>query len=162
MNKHRKETMNSVHFEKLGENRYLIRVSEFYPDNCCEEDEAIISEEHLDWLLTFKDNEIRASEQDDDNLATEVYYGDDNFMTSLGLIEEAFTDDVETELWLEQVLAPMGEKAIRRAKLFYLDRCTKYAIGKMENVSHNMIGKSLAKIEKRLLKALKDDGLINN
>ena len=86
MKKHRKETLESVHFEKLGENRYLIRVSEFYPDNCCEEDEAIISEEHLDQLLSFIDEEVREQEREDDNRAG-VFLGDEGYSGTVGLLQ---------------------------------------------------------------------------
>jgi len=157
MNKHRKETMNSVHFEKLGENRYLIRVSEFYPDNCCEEDETIVTEEHLDWLLTFKDDDIREQDQDDDNRAIGIYLGDDDYSGTIGLLTKTFTNDVETELWLEQVLADLGSLAIRRAKMALLQGYKNREIAREENINHEVINRAMKIIRRRVEDLLKND-----
>ncbi len=157
MNKHRKETMNSVHFEKLGENRYLIRVSEFYPDNCCEEDETIVTEEHLDWLLTFKDDDIREQDQDDDNRAIGIYLGDDDYSGTIGLLTKTFTNDVETELWLEQVLADLGSLAIRRAKMALLQGYKNREIAREENINHEVINRAMKIIRQRVEDLLKND-----
>ena len=154
MKNHRKETLNSVHFVKLGENRYLIRVSEFYPDNCCDEDEAIVSEEHLDQLLSFKDEEVREQDRDDDNRAG-VFLGDECYSGTIGLFQESFISDIETELWLEQVLADMGDKAIRRAKMVYLEGYKNRELARLENVTHEAINKAMRKINERVSKMLK-------
>lgn len=135
----------------------LLLLSEFYPDNCCEEDETIVTEEHLDWLLTFKDDDIREQDQDDDNRATGLYLGDDDYSGTIGLLTKTFTNDVETELWLEQILADLGSLAIHRAKMALLQGYKNREIAREENINHEVINRAMKIIRQRVEDMLKND-----
>ncbi len=157
MKKHRKETMNSVHFIKLGEDRYLIKVSEFYPNNCCEEEETVVREKDLDMLLTFKDEELRTQEQDADHRAHNIYVYDDNYISELGYFTDSFTDKVEAELFIEQVLEwyGYGTEYIECAKYRFIHKLSIRQTAAMINKPRETTNRIINIVKPLLYKELK-------
>ena len=158
MKKHRKETMRSYNIKKLGENAFRIIVREFYTNNCCEAEELVVDKKTLEALLRFKDEEIRAQEQDDDHRAHNIYVYDDNYISELGFIVDSFTDDVEAELFVEQVLDSYGysNDVIECAKYKFIHNLSIRQTAEMVNMSLARVHRIIKKTKPVLYNALKE------
>ena len=158
MKEHRQKSINSIPFQMIGKDRYLVKVADVYPDNCTETEEMVINKETLDALLRFKDEELRAQDKDKEHRAHKVYVYDDNFISELGYYVKSATGDVEAELFIEQVLSGYDSVEVKCAKYRFLHDLSMREIADILDIPLVSVHRIIETVKPALCKALKEAG----
>ncbi|MBQ8514205.1 MAG: hypothetical protein IJ496_02300 [Ruminococcus sp.] len=136
-------------------NGKLIRISDFYDDNCSEQEMVEVSDEVLMALQRFKKDDENLRKSDERHLAVGLRYDNDEYMAAaFGLYSESSAEGVELRIWLEQALCDFSEVVVRRAMLYFIEGMSARAIAEMEGVHHSSITKSIEKTKRCLLESL--------
>jgi DNA-directed RNA polymerase specialized sigma24 family protein len=133
----------------------LIRISDYYSDNCSEQEMVEVSDEILMALQRFKKDDENLRKSDERHLAVGLRYDNDEYMAAtFGLYSESSAESIELRIWLEQVLCDFSQIVARRAMLYFLEGLSARAIAELEGVHHSSVTKSIEKTKKRLLELL--------
>ena len=124
-----------------------IKLSDFYPNNCSDEEYCEVSRKVYEELMKNKreDNAIRVSDQ----RHIESYCFDE---IKCGELEGIYTDSnekiIDLIILLRNLLAPYGEKYVRRGVMYYINGETPASIAMLENVTRDAVWKSLKRIKR--------------
>lgn len=136
-------------------NLHMIKITEFYKENCSEQETVEVSDEVLALLMEEKRKNGNYKKWEKTHRAVGVYLDSEDYIGALGFTSKSGIDEVETAIWLEQALRRCSDIVIRRAKLKYLQHMTTREIAKLESVNHTSVAESL-RIAKRVLMELQE------
>lgn len=130
---------------KTDKGTYIIRISDYYPNNCSEQKYAEVSEEVIDYLIFKKREEKNMKEKDYRTLTSfgfdEVETGEMCAVFSVSAAEDYFSLELTRALKMAmQAISPSFRK---RFYLYYVVGLTLEQVAKTEKVSHTAVLKSL-------------------
>ena len=138
---------------------YIIRISDYYANNCSKQKYAEVSEEVIDYLIFKRREEKRLNERD---YRTFTPFGFDEIETgemcavfSESAAEEYFS--LELERTLKTAMQAISPSFRRRFYLYYVAGLTLEQVAKIEKVSHTAVLKSLKSSTKVLKEVLCND-----
>lgn len=135
------------------ENTHLIRIKDYYPDDCSEQEFMEVSDEVLFQLETYKKGERNYHKWVKRHRAGSLHIDDEDFLGYMGKYIESNTDESEIDLFLDQALSICGEIVLRRMKLLVAGY-TKTEIAEIEAVCYTSISASIEKAKKVLAELL--------
>lgn len=147
---------NNVNSAKCEENKNVIRISDYYPQSCSEQEYITVSDEVLAYLSNKKREEQKKRQRDYRHLA--LFGLDEVYLAELcGIFckssEECFFDKQISQK-LSQALNEINPTFRRRFYLYHVVGITMEKIGELEGVSHSAISKSIGKTAKQLKEIL--------
>lgn len=136
------------------ENTHLIRIKDYYPEDCSEQEFTLVNDETLAELEQMKRDVVNNKKWEKRHRAGSLYIDDEDFIATLGLYTDSQEDELNFRLWFEQALSKCGTITVKRATLYFIDGLSARAIANMESVHHTSVITSIEKAKNALLKML--------
>ena len=141
---------NNVNSNGSEESKKVIRVSDYYPNNCSEQDYVEVSQEILDAYAEFEEIDDKIGNWDH-NHRVNVYFNEEYFGHTWDVCVESPEESVIGKDSVESLVFMCGEIAYRRSIKYFFYKKTLSEIAKEENVSVGAIYKSVKSFERMLL-----------
>lgn len=145
---------NNVNSAKCEENKNVIRISDYYPDNCSEQEYVEVSKEILDAYKSFEEIDKRLHNWDR-NHKKNIFFDEIYFGEFLEICIESHENAVIGKMAVESLASLCGETVFRRAVKHYLFKDTLKNIAEEENASISAIYKSIKAFKSILCNAYK-------
>ena len=124
----------------------LIRISDFYPGNRCEDKFMEITESMLRTLELYRKKDKNEKERLEDN--TDGYGFDENTRGEIdGIYAPVSSREYEIEQAIRELFAPYGAIILRRAIMYFVKCYTINQIAEVDGVSNEAARKSVRKLE---------------
>ena len=142
---------NNASFVNPEEAKNVICISDYYPNNCSEQEYVEVSQKILDTYAEF--DEIDKKQYNwDRNHKKKIAFDEQYIGECLGICIESPEDTFIGKESVESLVSLCGEIVFRRSIKYYLYKKTLKDIAQEENVSINAIRKSVKAFERILKK----------
>ncbi|MCM1059852.1 MAG: hypothetical protein NC452_06125 [Eubacterium sp.] len=147
-------TNNNLNSAKCEENKNIIRLSDYYPNNCSEQEYVEVSDEILEAYKSFDETDKRLHNWDRNHRKKmsfdEIYLGE-----VLEINTESHENTVIGKIAVENFAELCGETVFRRSIKYYLFKKTLNDIAEEEQVSISAVYKSIKTLENILCNTYK-------
>lgn len=147
-------TNNNLNSAKREENKNIIRLSDYYPNNCSEQEYVEVSDEILEAYKLFDETDKRLHNWDRNHrkkmVFDEIYLGE-----VLEINTESHENTVIGKIAVENFAELCGETVFRRSIKYYLFKKTLNDIAEEEQVSISAVYKSIKTFENILCNTYK-------
>lgn len=133
---------NNVSSTKCEENKNIIRISDYYPNNCSEQEYVEVSKEILDAYKSFDETDKKLHNWDRNHIK-KIFFDETYFGEFLEICTESHEDAVIGKMAVESLVSLCGKTVFRRSIQYYLFKKTLKDIAEEENVSISAIYKSI-------------------
>lgn len=144
---------NNTNSIKSEEKKNIIRLSDYYPNNCSEQEYVEVSNEVLEAYKVFGRENNKQTVSDYRHIAP-IGFDENIFGEMFGAYEASIDENVINQLWFEQLLKPYGEIILKRAVLYFIDGLSTREIAEIDDVSHTAVVKSISLVKNIVKKAI--------
>lgn len=123
-----------------------IRISDFYPDNCCEAEYCDVSRKVYEELINNK-KEDHATRVKDSRYIMNYCFDEIICGEKEGIYTASSEKELHLIILLRNLLVPYGEHYVRRGVMYFINGYSPATIAMLEKVSCDAIWKSIRKIK---------------
>ena len=143
----------SLNIEK---SKRIIRLADYYPNNCSEQEYVEVSDEIYEVYKMFQRESNKQTVSDYRHI--KLIYFDENILGEMfGAIKASIDKEVIDKIWLEQLFMSCGKNAFRRAIMYFVNGLSTREIAAIEKVSHTAVVKSINQIKNIVKKTISEE-----